>query len=226
MKKEIATIMNREGKISEDEMELLKETLPYIDEYDAGASSCYTARRMRYRFYLHEVRGCCVIATNYIPYVFEEWLDVEEYLNKIDEKEAYKLNFYNYDMTKEYSTFLELQSDFFNKKGLDDMDLMLNPEISGILNRSYGLKTEDYKLLYQHLSYIQESPEEETYKGVIWLNSSEYCCINMYPALQGGYGDNIPYWGLYEDGVEIYKYGVLQKRIYENKADYDKAHAI
>ena len=185
MTKECLEILNRGGKCTAAECEFLECELPSMNATDYGFDTGFAGYRHYTRYYLHEVRGYCVIYGKYTMYedefFFPEYEEGKEYLDKKDLDEAGRMIFCNLAMDKKFSTYDELKEDFELSSGYAATDPRNNPDVFNSIVGIDAIPEESrscYYTLFEHMNYMEWSNYTENYKAVIWLNSNEYCTID------------------------------------------------
>ena len=185
MTKECLEILNRGGKCTEEECEFLECELASMNSTDYGSDTGFIGYRHYTRYYLHEVRGYCVIYGKYTMYedefYFPEFEDRKEYLAQKDLEEEGRMIFFNLAMDKKFSTYKELKEYFEKSGGYAAIDPRNDPDLFKLIVSS-GDYLEEYHdcyyALFEHMNYIEWSNHAENYKAVIWFNSNEYCTMD------------------------------------------------
>ena len=185
MTKECLEILNRGGKCTEEECEFLECELPSMNSTDYGSDTGFIGYRHYTRYYLHEVRGYCVIYGKYTMYedefYFPEFEDRKEYLAQKDLEEEGRMIFFNLAMDKKFSTYKELKEYFEKSGGYAASDPRNDPDLFKLIVSSddYLEEYHDcYYALFEHMNYIEWSNHAENYMAVIWFNSNEYCTMD------------------------------------------------
>lgn len=185
MTKECLEVLNRGGKCTEAECEFLECELPSMNATDYGFDTGFAGYRHYTRFYLHDVRGYCLIYGKYTmyedEYYFPEYEDTKEYLDNKDLEEAGRMIFCNLTMDKKFSTYKELETDFEMSGGYAALDPRNDPDFFNLILGIDAIPNESrsfYYRLFEHMNYMEWSNHTENYTAVIWFNSNEYCTMD------------------------------------------------
>ena len=189
MTKELKELLHKGGECTVEDFKLLVKELPCEVETDLNSDDYakYIGYRDRYWFYIHEVRGYCVINMPYILYESEYFLpDLEEklqYLERKDEQEAYVLFFCDLCKQEFYSSYEKLENHFLISGGHQGSDLKKDPEFSRLYNKLYNEEPSNYESwnkLFEYRNYAIYCPERDEDIAVIWINEHEHCTMSAW----------------------------------------------
>lgn len=184
MTKDLKELLHKGGKCTNEDFNLLMQELPLEIDSEADSDGYkYLAYRDRYWFYIHEVRGYCVIHKPYElykPMYFSPDLEKEfQYLERTNEQEAYILTFYDLSRQESFSSYEKLEGHFIASGGHKGADLKKDPEFMRIYNKT-SIDSEDCKKLFEYRNYAVPRPESNAEVAVIWINEREHCTMDAW----------------------------------------------
>lgn len=172
MNKQCMEILKCGGKITDEELDLLKMSLPHISDTDV--SGIYIDF---YEFYLQDIKGYALV--NLMPYTCDP-NDTEEmllsFLRLRRGCEPFQLIFKDITRTLTFSSYDELEkfSDVVSQYNTF-IDPRNDPEFREIFDRGYMTCEEDYDIFHKYYNYYEI--KDRHICAIIMLGENEKCWI-------------------------------------------------
>lgn len=172
------------GIWSKKDLPLIESELPEEIYTEYGEDFGHLAHRLCHRFYIHELRGYCVIKEEYVIYE-NHYIDpnikqIEKFIACKDRAEAWVCRFYDLTMEHSFDSYYDLKQYVRSQGGTEYFDLRNDLAVKNALEDEFGFASDIYTVLFKHRNYIKKDSVRDCYVAVVWLNDYEYCCLDAW----------------------------------------------